>query len=355
MGPQGEQGPQGDQGPQGEQGPQGDRGPQGEQGPAGPMLFDQFIDDFFTVEGGSYDAMPLNVDELQPVDIVEPALGECSSDNIGVVAYRTNVPQRYTALNPITMRMFLWRTGPKGPNCYVLRLDAFNARHGTGIEQYGQTRYITFDDPADPDPTGTLLVVDLPLNNTDGNPASGLSFPNTLTAGDLLAFELNALPQFQDGGCYTVMGVEFYESEPVEPLAVVHATVANSLEEVVCVETCVNDADCDDGDFCNGSETCATGGTCVPGAYPCRDEEVCDESVDTCLTCDELPGSRCVSCEDRVTICHIPPGNPDEAHTIVVGESAVQAHLDHGDTLGPCDGDCPSDDGDGEHHGGHEH
>lgn len=35
-------------------------------------------------------------------------------------------------------------------------------------------------------------------------------------------------------------------------------------------------------------------------------------------------------------ICHIPPGNPNAAHTITVGEPAVEAHLKHGDTLGPC-------------------
>jgi serine-aspartate repeat-containing protein C/D/E len=38
----------------------------------------------------------------------------------------------------------------------------------------------------------------------------------------------------------------------------------------------------------------------------------------------------------KVTICHIPPGNPKNKHTITVDESAVQAHLNHGDTLGPC-------------------
>ncbi len=38
----------------------------------------------------------------------------------------------------------------------------------------------------------------------------------------------------------------------------------------------------------------------------------------------------------KVTICHVPPGNPDNAHTITVGNAAVPAHLDHGDTMGPC-------------------
>jgi hypothetical protein len=39
---------------------------------------------------------------------------------------------------------------------------------------------------------------------------------------------------------------------------------------------------------------------------------------------------------DKVTICHIPPGNPDNAHTIRVSENALPAHLAHGDTLGEC-------------------
>jgi hypothetical protein len=44
--------------------------------------------------------------------------------------------------------------------------------------------------------------------------------------------------------------------------------------------------------------------------------------------------------EDKVTICHFPPGNRENAHTIVVGASAVPAHLElHGDTLGECGGD----------------
>jgi hypothetical protein len=48
----------------------------------------------------------------------------------------------------------------------------------------------------------------------------------------------------------------------------------------------------------------------------------------------------------KVTICHIPPGNPANTHTITVGENAVPGHLSHGDTLGPCteacttNGDC---------------
>ncbi|NVO02984.1 MAG: carboxypeptidase regulatory-like domain-containing protein [Bacteroidetes bacterium] len=37
-----------------------------------------------------------------------------------------------------------------------------------------------------------------------------------------------------------------------------------------------------------------------------------------------------------VTICHIPPGNPGNAHTITINSNALQAHLAHGDYLGSC-------------------
>jgi hypothetical protein len=47
------------------------------------------------------------------------------------------------------------------------------------------------------------------------------------------------------------------------------------------------------------------------------------------------------SSTDKVTICHIPPGNPANAHTITVGGSAVRAHAAHGDFV---EGSCDSDD-----------
>lgn len=74
-----------------------------------------------------------------------------------------------------------------------------------------------------------------------------------------------------------------------------------------------------------------------------------------------LPGSACLDTSDDdlsassagvergpdgaggtgVTLCHIPPGNPDNLHTITVSQSAVQSHLyHHGDLLGSCDTHC---------------
>ena len=73
--------------------------------------------------------------------------------------------------------------------------------------------------------------------------------------------------------------------------------------------------------------------------------------------------------DDKVKVCHIPPGNPGNAHTIKISKSALAAHLAHGDTQGAClnddkDGDDHEDENDddeddgedhGKHHGDHNH
>jgi hypothetical protein len=43
---------------------------------------------------------------------------------------------------------------------------------------------------------------------------------------------------------------------------------------------------------------------------------------------------------EKVTICHYPPGNSDNPHTIFVNESTLDEHLAHGDQLGECP--CPA-------------
>jgi len=61
-----------------------------------------------------------------------------------------------------------------------------------------------------------------------------------------------------------------------------------------------------------------------------------------------LTGVASMARQQKVDICHVPPGNPDNAHTINVAEPAVDAHLAHGDFVGTCecvqDGDCVDQD-----------
>jgi hypothetical protein len=42
---------------------------------------------------------------------------------------------------------------------------------------------------------------------------------------------------------------------------------------------------------------------------------------------------------DKVKVCHVPPGNEGNAHTIEISESALASHLEHGDVLGACPDD----------------
>jgi hypothetical protein len=48
----------------------------------------------------------------------------------------------------------------------------------------------------------------------------------------------------------------------------------------------------------------------------------------------------------KIDICHIPPGNPDAAHTIRISVNALKAHLAHGDNFGACDVQNDNDDTD---------
>lgn len=106
---------------------------------------------------------------------------------------------------------------------------------------------------------------------------------------------------------------------------------------------------------CGGSGNSGETGT-PTGAYAMKRvyvDETRQEDWDAVLVaCGENGKQNCA------VICHVPPGNPDARHTIVVGYPAVKAHLRHthddrkdgaiGDYLGDCHAspdDGGSDDG----------
>ena len=37
--------------------------------------------------------------------------------------------------------------------------------------------------------------------------------------------------------------------------------------------------------------------------------------------------------DKKITICHVPPGNPGNMHKITISYNALQTHLDHGDFI----------------------
>jgi hypothetical protein len=59
--------------------------------------------------------------------------------------------------------------------------------------------------------------------------------------------------------------------------------------------------------------------------------QVCTPGQPDARACDPADAKK-------TTVCHIPPGNPANEHTICVGNAAVPAHLAHGDALGSCCG-----------------
>lgn len=71
----------------------------------------------------------------------------------------------------------------------------------------------------------------------------------------------------------------------------------------------------------------------------------CQANVPDPHACDPADTSK-------TTLCHVPPGNPANAHTICIGNAAVPAHLQHhqGDFVGTCS--CPPGTGSGSGSGG---
>ena len=75
-----------------------------------------------------------------------------------------------------------------------------------------------------------------------------------------------------------------------------------------------------------------------------------DSAMDIEPVSERVVERRMPNPDDPVKICHMPPGNPDNEHTIVVDRESVPAHLAHGDSEGKCDDDDEAsiDEGDGD-------
>jgi cysteine-rich repeat protein len=119
--------------------------------------------------------------------------------------------------------------------------------------------------------------------------------------------------------------------DPVDCSDGVGCTVDACNEVDDACENIPNDSLCpDDGLFCTGDAVCDAFAGCVSTGDPCVPDGVCDEEADICTP---ISG--------KVTICHIPRGNPSKATTKTLPPKAAEAHLRHGDVRGPCESSSP--------------
>ena len=99
---------------------------------------------------------------------------------------------------------------------------------------------------------------------------------------------------------------------------------------------CTEDADCDDGVYCNGSEICVEG-ACESGIIPCVDEGlVCDEENDQCVDCvsneacddgEFCNGQEvCINrrCQSGADPCSEPTPECDEKQDICIEGPSIQ-------------------------------
>jgi hypothetical protein len=71
-----------------------------------------------------------------------------------------------------------------------------------------------------------------------------------------------------------------------------------------------------------------------PYSVTITDAAGCTTVASTVITVVDV---RCGNKMDKVIVCHIPPGNPGNAHEICISPNAVATHLTlHGDMLGAC-------------------
>jgi len=214
----------------------------------------------------------------------------------------------------------------------------------------------------------TSQVVDFPEASSEGSATGGSSNVNVGGsggiggvggAGGVGAYSSSSCPEdpclnvvCYDENCPGGQVCVDNKCTPVDPCDGVVCPVGSVCEDGCCVSLC-EDVECPSGSSCENGE-------CIPGD-PCEDVDCCEDEVcvdGECVEPDPCDGVECPEGKEchwgycvcdgedddscgpgKTELCHFPPGNWWNKHTICVGNAAVPAHLDHGDKLGECNND----------------
>jgi hypothetical protein len=170
--------------------------------------------------------------------------------------------------------------------------------------------------PSTTDPNDAIFPFwdDLDPGNT-GSPAT-VHYETKATPNRFIA-QWTDVPEFPNTGANTFQAVLFEGSDCIEFRYGSMTADSSGTDVTIGVENQ------------DGTDGYAVAGPVVPG-----------QCVSLCPFEILLIECGCPPCghnNNKVLICHIPPGNPGNAHDICIAEAAVPAHeAEHGDGCGPC-------------------
>jgi hypothetical protein len=151
-----------------------------------------------------------------------------------------------------------------------------------------------------PQGPGSYMVTVGNLSSASPDTEGDIIVANVLfqcTSSDDVTITLTTIPNFD-----TVVGdsAEVYDAEIASHTVALYPTGGDTTgcdDGITCTrdssgpeDQCLNIPDdtlCDDGLFCNGTETCDPLSGCQAGSDPCNTQEECDEETDECISIDE--------------------------------------------------------------------
>ncbi len=176
--------------------------------------------------------------------------------------------------------------------------------------------------------TGEIQPISFP-NWPSDEPVASLTGTASLQIGGGQALSLSITGEVSD---MVIPAEDDFDASPTAMVSVIFSLAGvggfEGVGEVVVTLPETTDLD---GVFAIAATLTISGGTGdfkgVSGTVVCGGQNDFFSGVGTL----ELSGEICLR-----TVCHVPPGEPENAHTIRIGAAAVSAHLEHGDYLGPC-------------------